>query len=59
MQEEHEIKCPFCGETISILIDISEVHQVYVEDCSVCCKPIEFEVQCRAGAIFSVDFKRS
>ena len=26
-----------------MVLDISETHQSYVEDCEVCCKPIEVE----------------
>jgi len=38
--EEYDIDCPFCGETINILIDCSIPNQQYVEDCQVCCSPI-------------------
>ena len=38
--EEYDINCPFCGETINILIDCSVPEQQYVEDCQVCCSPI-------------------
>ena len=42
--EEHWISCPYCGESISVLIDCSIVEQQYIEDCQVCCRPIEFAV---------------
>ena len=38
------IDCPYCGESIDLLIDDSCDRQSYVEDCSVCCRPIEVEV---------------
>jgi hypothetical protein len=34
------IHCPYCGETIELAIDCSVGHQQYIEDCSVCCRPI-------------------
>ncbi|MBP6534037.1 MAG: CPXCG motif-containing cysteine-rich protein [Arenimonas sp.] len=34
------IHCPYCGESIDIAIDCSVGHQQYIEDCSVCCRPI-------------------
>ena len=37
--------CPYCGEPIELLLDVSEGDQSYVEDCSVCCRPIEVSVQ--------------
>mgnify|MGYP001942347391 CR=1 FL=1 len=39
---EKTIGCPYCGESIKVLIDTSELQQQYIEDCQVCCKPINF-----------------
>jgi hypothetical protein len=33
-------ECPYCGEQIELLVDCSIADQEYVEDCSVCCRPI-------------------
>ena len=41
---EKDISCPYCGETITVLIDGSLPEQNYVEDCQVCCRPIVFDV---------------
>lgn len=38
---EHEFTCPYCWETISMVIEPTPEEQVYVEDCEVCCRPIE------------------
>ena len=40
-----DVYCPYCGERIEIIIDLSIDHQEYVEDCSVCCRPIVITVQ--------------
>jgi hypothetical protein len=40
----HDIQCPYCGEYIEVLLDCSVAQQSYVEDCQVCCRPIEFQV---------------
>ena len=40
--EERDIQCPYCGESIGVLIDPGEAGTEYVEDCQVCCRPIEF-----------------
>ena len=37
---EETVGCPYCGETISILVDRSLDEQEYTEDCQVCCRPI-------------------
>lgn len=39
--QEAEILCPYCGEPISLLVDGSAAPQDYIEDCEVCCRPIE------------------
>ena len=43
-QEEYKTFCPYCGEPISIVVDCSVESQTYIEDCEVCCNPINFEV---------------
>jgi hypothetical protein len=41
---EKHFKCPYCFEKISMLIDTSaDGHQTYVEDCEVCCNPIQLD----------------
>ncbi len=37
----HYFQCPHCWETISMLLDPSVAEQTYIEDCEVCCNPIE------------------
>ena len=39
-----EIQCPYCGEWIEVLIDVSAGEQQYIEDCQVCCSPINIAV---------------
>lgn len=41
---EKNIFCPYCGESISVLVDPQEVGQQYIEDCQVCCRPIVFQI---------------
>ncbi|MEM6580651.1 MAG: CPXCG motif-containing cysteine-rich protein [Pseudomonadota bacterium] len=38
------ICCPYCGESIEVLIDHEDAGQQYIEDCQVCCKPITFHL---------------
>jgi hypothetical protein len=40
LQHEHPLICPYCGERISVVLDLSIEGQSYVEDCAVCCRPI-------------------
>ena len=43
---EKQVDCPFCGETVSVVLDLSAGGQSYIEDCQVCCQPMQiaFEV---------------
>ena len=38
---EYFFICPYCSERISMVLDISVGQQTYIEDCEVCCRPIE------------------
>lgn len=42
--ESVNIQCPYCWESIEILVDCSEESQDYIEDCEVCCRPIRFDI---------------
>lgn len=38
------VQCPYCWQSIEIVVDGSVTHQEYVEDCQVCCRPIVVKV---------------
>jgi len=38
------ISCPYCGESLDISVDCSVEHQQYIEDCQVCCRPMQLSV---------------
>jgi len=38
---EYFFTCPYCWQEISVVLDTSVRSQTYVEDCEVCCQPIE------------------
>ena len=48
---EHYFTCPHCWEEISMMIDTSVPYQKYVEDCEVCCHPLEISVRCEESEI--------
>ena len=49
--------CPYCGEPVEIIVDTSIDLQDYIEDCSVCCRPMELTVAVVDGDI-SVSARR-
>src|SRR3954469_18835500 len=38
------VNCPYCGEAFETQADASAGSCTYVEDCQVCCQPIEMEL---------------
>jgi hypothetical protein len=52
---ESEIQCPHCGEFYSTMIDTSQGEHTTIEDCTVCCRPIQLTVACEPGEIFSIE----
>lgn len=48
--EEHFFQCPYCWEQISMLLDPS-VSTTYVEDCEICCNPIEVSATFQNGEL--------
>ena len=38
---EQFFQCPYCWEPISMLLDSSVTNTTYIEDCEVCCRPIQ------------------
>ena len=45
MLESESYYCPYWGEPAEAVLDLSGGDQVYIEDCPVCCRPIEFELR--------------
>ncbi|WP_296699618.1 CPXCG motif-containing cysteine-rich protein [Algoriphagus sp.] len=52
---EHFFQCPYCLVEISMLIDPSISTQQYIEDCEICCNPIEIKVDIEEGEIITFD----
>ena len=40
---EHFFQCPYSWAKISMLLDTSIASDKYIEDCEVCCNPIQVE----------------
>jgi hypothetical protein len=59
VNEEFEVNCPYCGENFTILADTSVERQSYIEDCFVCCRPIQFTIVCEDGQVSSVEADRT
>ena len=49
--ELKNIDCPYCGESIEIVVDASIPQQEYIEDCQVCCRPITLRIEIQGTSI--------
>jgi hypothetical protein len=45
------VQCPYCGESLEVWVDVTGgSSQKYVEDCQVCCQPMEVFVSVEEDA---------
>lgn len=50
-EAEYFFICPYCWQQISMMLDPSVKQQSYIEDCEVCCNPIEISYTIQEGQI--------
>jgi len=55
--DEHFFQCPYCWEEISMLLDNTIHNQVYIEDCEVCCNPIEVNPRFENAELISLEVR--
>jgi hypothetical protein len=54
------VQCPYCGEPFDTLVDLSAGSTSYIEDCQICCRPIELGIEVAVdGGLTSVSARRS
>ncbi len=51
MLEDTRVECPYCGESFDTVVDCSAGSQRYIEDCPVCCRPIELQAEVDGAGI--------
>lgn len=53
------VSCPYCGESFDTQVDISAGAFSYIEDCQVCCQPMELAGETDdSGALVGVTASR-
>ena len=52
------ILCPYCWESYETQVDLSAGSFTYVEDCQVCCQPIELSCEVDEGLFVAVKPER-
>lgn len=53
MEEESRFTCPHCWQEVSVLLDLSVGSQTLIQDCEVCCNPLELAYEVRDGEVQS------
>ena len=56
---ENFFNCPYCGNSISMIFDTSAGSQQYIEDCEICCHPIEINFSIDNGCIKILNIYRT
>ena len=53
------IQCPWCGERLDTHVDLTAGEQSYIEDCQVCCRPMQLSLELEEnGALRAVRVQR-
>jgi len=54
IENDYEFSCPYCGEKLSVRIDITGgERQAFVHDCEVCCRPIQIQFELEAHEVLN------
>lgn len=58
-EAEKFFTCPYCGQSISMVLEELYGTQSYIEDCQVCCNPIEISYEVEDGEIINLSAERA
>jgi len=56
---ERRVRCPYCNEQLWLLLDVSAGAQSYVEDCQVCCQPMQVSFDVDDGEAVQLQAERA
>lgn len=56
--DEIEVACPYCGAPFAIEAEPALAAQRFIEDCPVCCSPIEFELHAETDGSWRLAARR-
>ena len=58
MLDEVTVNCPYCGAVFTTLVDCSAGDQRYIEDCQVCCAPINMHLETDEQQLKALEVRR-
>lgn len=56
---ERRIRCPFCTARMDVVLDLSAGSQSYVEDCQICCQPMQITFETDSEQVLEIDVSRA
>ena len=59
METPVEVVCPYCGELVTLFIEVVGQEQKYWEDCEVCCRPLRVHIHMDHSHTYHVQVHRS
>ncbi|MBC97535.1 MAG: CPXCG motif-containing cysteine-rich protein [Halobacteriovoraceae bacterium] len=57
-EEEIFLSCPYCFQNISMVFESLYGGQTYIEDCEVCCSPIEISYKVENGEVILTNVRK-
>lgn len=54
MEVAERVECPYCGQSMDLVLDTSIPEQRFTTDCEVCCRPFEVVAECEPGEVLNV-----
>lgn len=56
---ERRISCPYCAEYMEVVLDLSAGSQSYIEDCQVCCQPMQISFEADEDELHGLQVDRA
>ena len=56
---ECRISCPYCAQSMEVVLDLSGGSQCYIEDCHVCCQPMQIRFDADANELQGLQVDRA
>ncbi len=58
-ESETFFSCPYCFEQISMVFEVFHGNQSYIEDCEVCCRPIQITYSVEEEEVINLNAERA
>lgn len=58
LEKVSHASCPYCGQAVDLLLDVSAGAESCIEDCPTCCRPINVLVEVDAAGALHVSVSR-